>query len=62
MNSSSDNEGRAEDVDKATESMIIYLKRNPDQMLPVFNQIRKLCNIEGTIKQRNERIYLNKFK
>ena len=57
MENSSDNADLAKEV---TESMIAYLKKNPGKCLEVFNHIRSLCNIEGTIKQKDGKIYLEK--
>ena len=45
---------------EVTDSMILYLKKNPGKCLAVFNHIRSLCNIEGTIKQKDGKIYLEK--
>ena len=45
---------------EVTDSMIVYLKKNPGNFLEVFNHIRSLCNIEGTIKQKDGKIYLEK--
>ena len=57
MESSGDHADLAKEV---TESMIAYLKKNPGKMLQVFDHIRSLCNIDGTIKQKDGKIYLEK--
>ena len=57
MESSGDHSDLAKEV---TERMIAYLKKNPGKMLQVFDHIRGLCNIDGTIKQKDGKIYLEK--
>ena len=59
MENSSDNADLAKEV---TESMIAYLKKNPGKMLQVFDHIRSLCNVDGTIKQKDGKIYLKKIR
>ena len=60
MDSVGDNARLAEA--ETIKNMIKFLKQNPDKMLEVFNRIKNLCGINGTIKEKNGRIYLEKFK
>ena len=54
-------EGSGSAGTKIIEDVIIFLKQNPDKKLEMFNLVKNLLNIEGTIKEKHKRIDLEKL-
>ena len=54
-------EGSGSAETKIIEDVIIFLKQNPDKKLEMFNLVKNLLNIEGTIKEKHKRIDLEKL-